>query len=75
MKESSAMSKRVKSLVNQIVKKDADCRIEESENGEIVIYTGIVKVGTRYRTARPEEQMDYVSDEELKEFEENGITN
>jgi len=65
--------KRAKSLLHQSVEREADCRVERSENGEMVIYTGIVMTGKRYRNAEPEEQMDYILIEELKELEKKDI--
>ena len=73
MSEETGTQKRAKALLHQSIKKEADCRVERSENGEMVIYTGIVMSGKRYRKAEPEEQMDYVSEEELREYEEKGI--
>jgi hypothetical protein len=68
MTDLSGIIKRVKTIFNQMIEKDSDCRVEQSENGELVIYTGLVKAGKRYRIAKPEEQMDYVSPEELQNF-------
>ncbi|MCK9272916.1 hypothetical protein M0P65_05205 [Candidatus Gracilibacteria bacterium] len=59
----------MKKLVHQIVTKESDCRIEVSDNGETVIYTGLVKKNTKYRLARTEEQMDYIPIEELNKTE------
>ncbi len=68
MSELTGSYKRLKSLTHQVITKETDCRIEESERGEIVIYTGLVSKGTRYRVAKPEEQMDYIPPEELQEY-------
>jgi hypothetical protein len=60
MSELTGTHKRLKMLTHQVITKESDCRIEESDNGELVVYTGIVRVGSRYRLARPEEQMDFI---------------
>ncbi len=70
MTEVTGTYKRLKSIVHQVIDKEADCRIEESENGELVIYTGIVRTGKRYRVAKPEEQMDFLPEKEIKKIEE-----
>lgn len=73
MSELTGSYKRAKSLLHQTIKREADCRVERSENGEMVIYTGIVMSGKRYRNANPEEQMDYVPVEEIKKLEEKAF--
>jgi hypothetical protein len=73
MSELVGTYKRLKNMVGDIINKESDCRIEESDNGEIVIYTGLVRTGKKYRLAKPEEQMDFVPEKEIEELEKKGI--